>query len=413
MKLKAFCLIAIILIGCGGGKKDPKPDDPGGTVIVGAPTPQLPGGRMIGHDLLGVQHPRFDYQAAARQIAPGSPLGFLDVTFGDSLAAPEHLIRAVNPAIVRPHLGNTVCVRNNNCGPYEPWGRRNVQQLSQAIEARDAAILGHIKHRANLWKQLAAKYPKTLFVVSPALEHNLTPAAYRVLADAVLEIWPNGQLVNNAMSGQGERYKGAWVEAHTNNPQPGEISSLDGTELMDIDINGWLGRTTGNKITFRWTRGYNCRNQGNFVDPRNRNECPSEAQISSYEHSTDVLPPPMTAGFPCNPIDTNTIWKPLAEDKGSGDGRRNKPVLIAQLGSGNVTLVAVNGQEVGKLAYYGMFTDGRRGRYYSGMGGGSNKTGYELQEAAVGVSGSPYVYARGGGKCIGPFVPGRRQGDYR
>lgn len=429
MNLKRTLIVLSFLGMCGCGqitkllsdlipKDSDNPTSPGTPTATPSPTPQPPviniTTRSLGHDLLGAMHPKFDYQAAARAIATGSPLGFLDHTFGDAIAGVEYLIEHVRPRYVRVHLFNTVCVRNNNCGHYEPGAKHSVGSLNYALERNDGALLLYTRGRTAIWKSLSEKYPNTTFLVSPALEHNLSPAAYRILADAVKSVWADVQLVNSPLSGNGERYLGSILEAHGQSPPQTEISSLDGAELMDVDTQGWLGRTAGNKLTFRWSRGYNLRDQAEkFTDPRARTKSPTPAMFEMYEHATDAIEPPSQVAFPCTAISEAVIYKPLSEDKGTGDGRANKPVLIAELGKGDVQLVAANGAEVGKLKYYGQFTDKKRGRYYSGMPGGSNKHGYEFQQAALMVAKSPYVYARGNGRCIGPFVPGRRQGSYR
>lgn len=379
--------------------------------------------RELGHDLLGAQQPNFDYKSAAQFIPTASPLGFLDHTFGNSIAPIRYLITNIRPRFVRVHFLNTVCVRNRNCGRYEPVAGYSISSLDKAIQKKDPKVINHLIDRVNVWKKLAQENPGTFFLVSPALEHNMQKQSWRVLADVILTTWPGVQLVNNGMGGVSvEEYRGAWVERHGKNDAGDQINSLDGEDITDIKVPAWLKKTRKNIITFRWSRVYNCRDQKKdknhnhiFTDPRKRKAaCPKPRDFDQIEHATDNEYKRPKQQFTCSTkkFDNNSIWKPMGEDFGNGDSRINLPVLITNLGRNTVYLVDFKGNRVGTLGYYGTF-EGGKFRYYSGYRGGSKLSGYEFQKEAMRLSGNPYVWAKTGNKCVGPFIPGRRGGSYR
>lgn len=383
--------------------------------LVASPT--LNAERLIGHDFLALSQQNFAYKKAAQVISNDTPLGVLDFTFGRSLAPFIYVVANTSPSHARVHLLDVVCVRNGNCGPYSVVRGYTIASLDAAIRARNETILSHVRRRTNLYKAIALDAPSTTFLISPALEHNLSKKAWRVLADTVLAEW-DVQLVNNGMGGVDvERYRGAWLEDHGKTPRAdADITSLDGTEMTDINIDTWLNRTRNNRITFRWTRSYNCRNNGSWQDPRIRNSCPKSNQWAEFHHITDTLPAPLPyVGSVCTnlrPFASPSINKPLADDHGTGDPRANYPVLIADLGSADVRLITRDDTTVATYGHYGRFENGPMQRYYSKQPPGQGLGGYQVQQLAA-ARGDPYVYARRGGKCFGPFIAGRRQGTYR
>jgi hypothetical protein len=217
------------------------------------------------------------------------------------------------------------------------------------------------------------------------------------------------------MDGRGEKFLGAWIEHHGQNPHPGvDISSLDGMEGTDINVSKWLKNTKANKITFFWSRMYNCRNLGSFQDPRKRTSCPAAAHFEQFAHVMDLRPNVPSATLPCNvkPFKAPFIWKPLAEDKGTFDSRSNYPVAILPGKPSFYALMGAKGKRVGKLGFYGRFK-GNLNRYYSGWKPGKRKTGYFFEKKAFDTQGSPYVWLRKKKSCYGPLIPGIRQGVYR
>jgi hypothetical protein len=272
-----------------------------------------------------------------------------------------------------------------------------------------------------VYKALSLEFPATKFLISPILEHDLSIRAWRVLADAVLTTWPEVQLVNSPDGNlSAERYKGAWLERHGTGQAAGsyDLVSSDGTDGTDINIDAWIKRVSSAKIIFLWTRGYNCRTQGPWQDPRVRTACPSNDTLNMMVRlPADRGPIPTFTGKNCKAIVAfkgPQIWKPLAEDYGNGDTRSNKPVAITKLGKNSLSILARSGKVIGTLGYYRPFTDKSQSRYYSGYKGGTRKGGATIESLAIKAAASSYVWLRGAdGSCAGPFVPGKRQGTFR
>ena len=371
--------------------------------------------RLVGHDLIGLHSKEFNTKPVCKFYPKGTPISILDWTFGTETTNSDILLSCVSPSHYIIDILNTVCVRNGNCGKYEPLYGYSVNSLNKALEAGNTKIIYHVKERVLVYKALSIKYPSTEFAISPALEHNLTKKAYRVLADAVLSAWPEVQLVNSPMKTlSAESYRGAWIERHGSDPWKSEISSLDGTDVNLIRVQKWLQTTEGNIITFVWSLSYNCRVNGAFQDPRSRTSCPKAYMIEELVHVTDKrVKLGSISNLNCQIrglMDNAEIWKQFADDHGTGDSRANLPVFIGLLAPGkSIQVLASNGKEVGSLGYYGKY-EGNLNRYYSGYIGGSSENGYTWEKEATALTGFPQVYLKQGKTCVGPIVAGRRNG---
>lgn len=372
--------------------------------------------RVLGYDYLAAQQRNFSVQEAIKYMPSNSALGTLDVTFGSDLAPIRALLGSGRFSHYRLHLVNGPGLRNSVQEKHEITYGYNIRSFDSALRTNKPAIINNIKARTAIYRSLSAEFPSVKFYLSPLLEHDVSEGAWRNAANAVLSIWPEVRLVNNPMSGWNGSYKGSILERHGAKPGSAAISSLDGEDATDINVPEWLKRTAANKITYVWSRSYNCRHQGNFVPPSKRTSCPKPYQFEELAHIPDARPTaPSRVPAGCakvKPLAAPSIWKPMSEDKGNGDPRANLPVLLIPFQPKlPVTVIGMVGQPVGTLGYYGVF-QGDLNRYYSGYGGGSKKGGYQLEKEAT-KQGSPYVWAKQGKTCVGPFISGRRAGSYR
>lgn len=236
--------------------------------------------RKIGQDILGLEHPKFNKKIIVKHFKKGVSIGYLDHTFSSRTAHLNYILRRVSPYYLRVHILNTVCVRNKNCGTYERLHRFTISSLDKAVYRKDKKVLDTFRERILFYKKLQTSFPKTFFLISPALEHNLSKKSWRVLADVAKEAWPDIQLVNNPLYGNPDTYLGAWKEKHGNLPDSGvHISSLDGVSPYKIDVKKWLHHTRKEVITFMHSSEYNCRYGDVFVDPRKRTKCVSEKEL--------------------------------------------------------------------------------------------------------------------------------------
>lgn len=375
---------------------------------------------VFGEDFYAVQSANWAVKNS--NLHPIMPMatGNLDFSFGPDIAKVDSTIAALKPLYHRTHIINTTCVRDGNCGNYEIGHGYNKATFDAAIKAHNQKILNFLKARVTLYKALSIKYPGTTFLMSPALEHDLSKESWNILADTILSVWPDVQLVNSPDANIAVSvYKGSWIERHTNNfPLDADIVSLDGADATDINITAYRDRVLNAphvKIALSWTLGFNCRVK-TWIDPRARKNCPSRQTFELMSHIMEPVPnaSPFT-GIQCKkitPLNGDDIWKPLAESYSTPDPRQELPVCISgAFKAVDVNLIASNGMRVGTLGFYGAY--GKQFRWYSGYKKGSRLSGYEFQKKAVATSGSPYTWIVQNGLCKGPFVPGRRGGITR
>lgn len=372
-----------------------------------------------GQDYLAIQHKRFKAHIAAQHLVPGEATGNLDWTFGESLEPVEKLLKT-SPKYHRVHFINGACIRGGNCGKYEPGYGYGINSWDKAVRKKNPKILAHLQSRARLYRDLCARYPNTDCLASPELEHNLSREAFRVLADNILLVWPQVQLVNSPVGGIPiERYKGAWIERHGTRPQSdADIVSTDGVEASDMDSVAFMKRTNTSrmKIRFVWSRVYNCRSNGPFIDPRKRNSCPTAGNLQELAHLLDDRGQPPKDAVPSGckgvrPFKAPWLLKPMAEDTGSSDIRANKPVILMAPKSKKLLVIASNGEEIGFLPIFPDSNPHQLERYYSGLG--SNVNGYQFELRAKAKTGSPYTWLKIKSTCYGPVVFGRRNNVYR
>jgi len=268
-----------LIVGCGSGSETtslpPGNTDSGST---------FKSNREVGLDVLALQHVLFSLEYLIDTAPKGISLGTLDYTFGEDTAKIEQALTIITPKYFRTHLLDGSCVFNQNCGEYSPVKGYTYKELNKAIRTNKVpGLLSHVEQRTSIYCAMKDRHPGTKFLISPMLEHRLEPEAFRILADTVLKMCPDIQIVNNWHDGVGERYKGAWVELHGEvNAEAGlgeEINSLDGDDILEISVQNWLGNTYENIVTFAWTQKFNCRVPGNFIDPRLRTNCPSEIEL--------------------------------------------------------------------------------------------------------------------------------------
>lgn len=228
---------------------------------------------IIGYDLLALQHPDFPVDRALSEVPTGSALGVLLDSFGDDRAVITKALKSGRFNYFRIHLANGPGLRNRQLGDYENLAGLNVKSFENKILKSDVKILASIVERAKFVNQLAADFPRIKCFVSPVLEHNLSPKAFSILAEAVKTAAPLCSIVDNPVNGWSYQLAADQVlEIHgANAPPSGQyIASQDG----DLgESNDFLALHKNAFIKFIWKSGYNCRVAGGFIDPRQRTNC--------------------------------------------------------------------------------------------------------------------------------------------
>lgn len=233
------------------------------------------------------------------------------------------------------------------------------------------------------------QYPNTKWYFSGACEHNLGPKAARKLAQLVLAACPQVTYVNTP-GVNGATLPEYINEVHGNGSphSPRYAYSFDGTAAEDSNVEAFKTKFVNAEYFMLWGPRYNGRWESNDNTPRDqRTGWPDVNWIKSLQYlATDKGPTSLPA---------NTTWKSHSENKGNGDHRAEKPVLITPLKTNGIILKA--GNEIkGRMQYYGAFTDGRS-RYYTSF------WGFELGKVSLWA----------GDKLLGSVNAGFRDGGFR
>lgn len=315
----------------------------------------------VGLDLLGMAK----YPDIAIKCFPrGWSLGVFCEAFGDPFLAVEKLLQTGKCPHVRFQL---------------LWSD------SHSFGDKDIPRINKLGKRCEQVKQ---KFPGVDIEISTFCEHNLLNAdKYHDITQSVA---PSCVIVNTPWKGKlSNKYKNE-VHGTMKPPTAGEYNySFDGTASEDSDIELFKVRHKEADTFFLWSPEFNCRYESNDTTPRpQRKHKPSKELIESIvflsTYKGDVFLP------------KKWLWKSHSENKGTGDKRANKPVLIAPIKTKEIVLKR-NGKIIHKLPYYGRYEDGRS-RYYASI------WGYKL-------NGICEIWANG--KQVGTVNPGFREGQYR
>lgn len=293
---------------------------------------------MYGLDFLGL--PR--YAKVAKETFPNNfALGCFSSTFGDSRPAVEAILDTGKCAALRVHL---------------MWKDNHLyteRDISLAVK------------EAKKWREISEDI---LFYVSPWCEWQAKVSLLSKLHDAIMEILPHAYYVNTPeYPSVGTTLVGVINEVHGNKALPVHddyIMSFDGSAVVDSDIEGIKKRHFRAKIMFFWEPRFNGRWETTDTTPRpKRKGWPDKKLIKSVialsECCCEVHLPP------------KWLYKSHAENKGNGDPRAEKPLIIAPVKAPFVMLRNASRTVLAKFKYYGPYEGGGY-RYYNG------KWGYEI-----------------------------------
>lgn len=231
-----------------------------------------------GLDIPALLYDKVSVDYLVEHLPSNSAVGFIDGTFGKRTSNLARLLSSGNVAVVRVHFFNGSGLRMGVSQKYEMTFGQSIDSWNSQILRKNTIILNYLKRRTAKYKKLFSRFPHVIPMLSPEVEHNLTPEAFRILANTILDVWPGVQLVNSAEDGNGERYRGALRESHTlESGAHVRIASMDG--LIDIDPRHWFQKNYLKLIRYYWTPAFNCRkkNETRFVAPRSRaaEDCPT------------------------------------------------------------------------------------------------------------------------------------------
>lgn len=227
----------------------------------------------IGYDFIGLLHPAYPMAKVLQYLPDQVPIGFLDYSFSKD---PANLITLLDSGKVtagRLTLINSVCARNVNC--CKPDWQGDKHQLDKAIRA--GKFDARVRERTTLYSGIFASY-NLKPSISPLLEHDQSEQAWKRLADIILEVVPEVQLVNCPMSGWNGSYRHSIRETHDASSD-GRCSSLDGVKdgagilgMSPSERSAWRNKTKNHRYVLSWCNPMSLRASGPRICPLKRKD---------------------------------------------------------------------------------------------------------------------------------------------
>lgn len=377
----------------------------------GPPLPPDTGTTNIGRDPLGALSPKYRLDllvASVRKIQKVIPTGSLiDTTFGPNVQVLRPVFDSGITNIHRAHLLNATCVNNNRCWAGDKLNGYNLARIESEAKNPNSNLSRLLCQQAQIVLQWQQAYANIRFLISPLLEHQVTAAAVAAMRNTLAGCAPSLSFVDSPRNGANyAKVPGTLLEKH--GVFTADWASNDGSSAVDIDIEAWRSSVgPPPNIGLIWATCDNGRypDEDNPPRPDLRKGFPTADQFDHLA-ALELLPtvrPPFAQCPSAAPLQKPRLWKPWAEDKGTGDPRANKPLLILPTQTSQINLFSPTGTVVATMKYYGPYSGGGF-RYYSGTG--SNLTAYQMYQQ------SEWLYFREGNSCF--YVnPLRRSGYFR
>jgi len=190
-------------------------------------------------------------------------------TFGEDCKCARRIYSLPMSKIVRIHLSNGPCLRNQRCEPREVFAGETIKSADRKIRRRDPDLmLRYYKWVIKSAVMLHGVNNLTCYV-SPTLESDFSPRARRILLDETKDMFPQCQLVDNPL--KGPCLDGYICERHGPNPRlkPPCIADLDGSEVNAEERSAYHARTNSCILSLNWKPSFNCLEK-TFISPRKR-----------------------------------------------------------------------------------------------------------------------------------------------
>lgn len=272
--------------------------------------------------------------------------------------------------------------------------------------------LPEIEKRAKKLAPIMAKYPLTVWYISPCCENELNAAQFELFAQAVRKHIPAADIVNSPNYNKGHVSNKYVNEYHHGKNRGGArvAFSFDGDNCVDSDVETykkmysnaeyfmfWAPQCNGNRKVFK---PGDKRGPKDYVDRAKRIYWPTPKQIDSWvwlgTHTRGDSKIPLRGLYKSHG-DQHTV---------PPSGKDQKPVWILKERYPEIVVKAQNGQVIDTAKYFGPFEGGGY-RYYH------TQWGFDLAEKAIRIQGHSLcnVFARG--KLIGRIDCAFRFGSFR
>lgn len=217
-----------------------------------------------------------------------------------------------------------------------------------------------VKKLAAKYNQLANKYPAADIRLSPFCEHNISnPDKYLDITQLAA---PSCTIVNTPWKGGFSKKYINEIHGDHAKPQGRYHYSFDGTEVTNEDVEAYKKKYCDAEVFFMWSSRFNLRYREKDTTPRPQRikEANQRKPTKDYIESIAYL----FGNKGTYNLDKKTLLKSHSERHQFVDPKGDKMLIITPQKAKEVILKRA-GKVIGKLAYYGIFEDGRH-RYYAG-----------------------------------------------
>lgn len=327
--------------------------------------------QLLGLDCLGLAK----YSPTALSAFPkGYALGVFSRTFGDSMPAAGKVVKSAGCKALRVQL---------------MWSFNDHNYADSDIKP--------MLEEAKRWNKFATEHPNLKVYLSPFCEHKRSDSDK--ILHKVKEAAPKCEPVNSVYTGALSANYINEVHGDKSPPKGGKgyIYSFDGTDMLDSDVQAMKSRHRDAIMWFGWTANFNgmleVPGPGEKAPPiEKRTAYPSSKLLASMKYV-------MENGKVGVNLPRNWLWKSHAEDKGIGDLRANKPVLLSPVKAASAQLLR-GGKVVSNAPLYGSFPGGFWRYYFP-------EWGFEIAQK---TGGAPLDLSVGG-KVYGKVNPAFREGS--
>lgn len=186
--------------------------------------------------------------------------GWLEESFGARCECGKRILRSEKEKVLRIHLINSPCMRNNRCEPSDVLYKQSAASASRKMLKPRSDLRRKFQRVVERFKRriAASKGPLTCYV-SPCLECDLYGPARKAMLDIVSIALPACILVDNPL--KGHCIEGTVCERHGSGPGLSSpcIADLDGEELSKtVDIQRFYRNTRQCDLRFYWSSWMNC-----------------------------------------------------------------------------------------------------------------------------------------------------------
>jgi hypothetical protein len=196
------------------------------------------------------------------------------------------------------------------------------------------------------------------------------------------------------------------VETHSieKSLRPPFGASTDGTSASEkMDVDGYMDLQAKSIYELLWANRFNLKYRSNEATPINkRTAIPDENYMQAIVFQCYPKGEAPYVSFKAKPIKKPWVYKHMSEDSPSNDVRINKPMIILPDKAASFSVIDKNKKVLGAFRFYGTYSGGGY-RYYSGTG--MNAYGFQIANAAIASSGSPFVWFQSNETFYGPVNP--------